>query len=97
MKCFTPQIDYFEQDVFDSLSFSQIVEVGNTFYLSGIAPLKGSLENTLVMGQCIEEQLEFILTTAGVWSVLDWVFQILQIGRFTLRILMLLQISQERF
>ncbi len=64
MKCFTPQIDYFEQDVFDSLSFSQIAEVGNTVYFSGIAPLKGSLENTLVMGQSIEEQLEFILATA---------------------------------
>lgn len=56
-----PEIGYFEQDVFDAFAFSQICQVGNLTFLSGVAPLKGSLSDLQLVGKNATEQLQFVL------------------------------------
>ena len=65
MKLSTPDLDYFKQDVFDLFAVSQIREVGNTVYLSGIAPLKGGLADLSLVGSTVADQLDFVLSIAS--------------------------------
>jgi 2-iminobutanoate/2-iminopropanoate deaminase len=91
IQCFNPKLDYFKQDVFDSLSFSQVASVGDQFYISGIAPLKGGLNDLQIMGSTHEEQLSFILDTAkacfdecglAVENLISWTIYVTDIEGF---------------
>lgn len=58
----SPDIGYLDADVFNALAFAQNVRAGNTLYLSGIAPLQGSLESLALVGEGdIGAQLDFVL------------------------------------
>lgn len=58
----TPDIGYLGQDVFEAFAFHQSVRAGDTLYLSGIAPLRGSLESLELVGEGdIGAQLDFVL------------------------------------
>lgn len=62
IKRYTPDVDYLDQDVFDAFAFHQSVRAGDTLYLSGIAPLQGSLETLELVGEGnIGVQLDYIL------------------------------------
>jgi 2-iminobutanoate/2-iminopropanoate deaminase len=45
-----PNLDYIDDTVFKTLGFEQINKAGPTVYISGIAPMKGSLEELEVQG-----------------------------------------------
>lgn len=58
----TPEIGYLGQDVFEAFAFHQSVRAGDTLYLSGIAPLRGSLDSLELVGEGdIGAQLDFVL------------------------------------
>ncbi|WP_334180706.1 RidA family protein [Pseudomonas nitroreducens] len=62
IKRYTPVVGYLDQDVFDAFAFHQSVRAGDTLYLSGIAPLQGSLETLELVGEGdIGAQLDYIL------------------------------------
>ncbi|TCB54809.1 hypothetical protein E0H85_15730 [Acinetobacter terrae] len=63
MRLSNPDIDYFKQDVFDAFAFSQVAQIGNLTFLSGVAPLKGSLADLQLVGSNAAEQLQFVLDT----------------------------------
>lgn len=56
-----PDIGYFEQDLFDAFSFSQIAETEHMVFFSGVAPLKGGLADLQLIGSNSSEQLSFVL------------------------------------
>ncbi|QLF91927.1 RidA family protein [Pseudomonas sp. ABC1] len=59
---YSPEIDYLAPQVFEAFAFHQSVRAGDTLYLSGIAPLRGDLENLELIGKDdMVAQLGYIL------------------------------------
>ncbi len=57
-----PDVGYFAAEVFETFAFSQSVRAGNTVYYSGVAPLRGTLENMELVGPGdMKAQFEFVL------------------------------------
>ena len=57
-----PDVGYFADEVFKAFSFTQTIKVGNTLYLSGVAPMKGDLNNMQLVGEGdMRAQLEWTL------------------------------------
>lgn len=62
----TPSIGYMEPDIYEAFAYSEVVKAGNTLYLSGGMPLRGSAANPEVIGKGdMRAQLEYILETMG--------------------------------
>ena len=57
----SPNVGYFEQDVFDAFAFSQIAKAGPLTFFSGVAPLKGDLAQLTLVGNSQAEQVQFVL------------------------------------
>jgi enamine deaminase RidA (YjgF/YER057c/UK114 family) len=56
-----PDIGYMSKDVFEANAFTQTIRAGGTIYLSGIAPLRGSLKDIEVLGADLKTQIEWVL------------------------------------
>jgi len=57
-----PAVGYMDDEVFTTNAFTQTIKAGNTLYLSGIAPLRGGLQNLEVVGGGdLRAQVAFIL------------------------------------
>lgn len=86
-----PDIGYFEQDVFDAFSFSQIAESENLVLFSGVAPLKGGLADLQLISSNSMEQLSFVLaiiekclkhTNLDKKNIIAWTFYTTDIQEF---------------
>jgi len=45
-----PEVGYLADEVFKTFAFTQTIRAGNTLYLSGVAPLRGGLNDLEVVG-----------------------------------------------
>lgn len=74
----SPDVDYLGADVFEALAFAQTVRAGDTVYLSGVAPVKGSLPNIELVGDNQRDQLKFCC------RVIDDLLKVERLGRDSL-------------
>jgi enamine deaminase RidA (YjgF/YER057c/UK114 family) len=57
-----PDIGYLDQDVFETLGFTQVIRADGTVYLSGIAPLTGKVDGLEIVGAGdMADQISFVL------------------------------------
>lgn len=48
---FGPDVDFFDSSVYDLFGFSDVVQAGDTLYVSGIVPLRGAPPELEVIGE----------------------------------------------
>lgn len=61
-----PDIGYMKDSVFNAFAFVQTVRAGNTIYFSGVAPLRGGIEDLEIVGAGdFRSQMEFCYEILG--------------------------------
>lgn len=87
-----PDVGYFAPEVFETFAFSQSVRAGGFVHYSGVAPLRGTLEDMEIVGpDDMKAQFEFVLRVIDDLlkadgldrgKLVSWTFYTTKIGEF---------------